>query len=121
MVQVLAKLEWAAQDAIHHLQQIPEFSNAKIAVVGGMAVMKHTKCYRRSHDIDFITGCNAKERLHAAAERAFRQWPGQFVYDPNWPLAPATQTPDDKDPPYPKNAIQMDFILEWQVSANVPL
>jgi len=42
----LPELEQAASAVIHILKSIPEISHARIAVIGGMAVMKYAQGYR---------------------------------------------------------------------------
>jgi hypothetical protein len=45
----LPTLEQAALAVIAHLQQIPEFADEKIAVVGGMGIMRHTDGFRTTN------------------------------------------------------------------------
>jgi hypothetical protein len=45
----LPELEQAANGVINILKSVPEFFNARIAVIGGMGVMKYTQSYRATN------------------------------------------------------------------------
>ncbi|KAK5444163.1 hypothetical protein LTS15_010516 [Exophiala xenobiotica] len=83
MALFLATLEQAALAVIAHLQQIPEFADEKIAVVGGMGIMRYTGGNRTTNDIDFITTMyNAKEKLLTLPNTPFHERPRGFTYMP---------------------------------------
>ncbi|EEQ31512.1 hypothetical protein McanMca71_006180 [Microsporum canis] len=102
-----AELEDTARTAISYLKQNQEFSNAKIALIGGVALWKHLPGGRSTEDVDFmITVSGApqavKSKLLQLPNSPFAEFAQLFVYN----------HPGGKK-------IQVDFTPDWQ-SAFVP-
>ncbi|KIW63349.1 hypothetical protein PV04_10200 [Phialophora macrospora] len=82
----LQEFERAARDVIVYPQQIPEFANEKVAVVGGMATMRQITG-RTTEDIDLlVTMADAKKRLLALPYTPFRDEPTGLWYRPGWAM-----------------------------------
>ncbi|KAM5464235.1 hypothetical protein MauCBS54593_007054 [Microsporum audouinii] len=98
-----AELEDTARTAISYLKQNQEFSNAKIALIGGVALWKHLPGGRSTEDVDFmITVSGApqavKSKLLQLPNSPFAEFAQLFVYN----------HPGGKK-------IQVDFTPDWQV------
>ncbi|KAK2873712.1 hypothetical protein FQN49_002151 [Arthroderma sp. PD_2] len=101
------ELEETAQAAIGYLKQSQELTNAKIALIGGIALWKHLPNGRSTEDVDFmITVSGApqavKSKLLQLPGSPFAEFAQLFVYN----------HPGGK-------RIQIDFTPDWQ-SAYVP-
>ncbi|KAL9123826.1 MAG: hypothetical protein Q9217_006783 [Psora testacea] len=96
------QLETAAADVIRILRGISEYSNARIAIIGGLALWRYIPTGRTTEDVDFIVNiANApqavKQRLLALPNSPFIQQ-AQFFYH---------KTPGGSH-------IQIDITPEWQ-------
>ncbi|KAI3089081.1 hypothetical protein CBS147333_10362 [Penicillium roqueforti] len=49
-----AELEVAAGAVIDILKTMPEFSNSRIAVIGGLGLWNYLRRYRTTEDVDFL-------------------------------------------------------------------
>lgn len=101
----LSTLERAAADVISILKGIDEFSNARIAVIGGMALRKYLPNGRTtgSQDVDFIINVDSapagvKEKLLTLPNSPFSQQAQFFYY----------QIPEG-------SSVQIDITPGWQV------
>ncbi|KAI1909472.1 hypothetical protein LOZ65_006521 [Ophidiomyces ophidiicola] len=101
------ELEESARAAISCLKLFPEFSVAKIAIIGGAALWKYLPNGRTTSDVDFIITVSGapqavKAKLLQMPNSRFAEYAQLFVY----------KHPTGKN-------IQIDFTPEWQ-SAYVP-
>ncbi|PLN82443.1 hypothetical protein BDW42DRAFT_193060 [Aspergillus taichungensis] len=108
-----AELEAAAVAVIRILQGMPEFSNARIALIGGLGIWKYFRNYRITQDVDFLITVQGapeavKDKLLAIPSSPFQQQAQLFLY----------KTPGGKN-------IQIDITPDWQSpylpSAAVPI
>ncbi|KAF2241341.1 hypothetical protein BU26DRAFT_440823 [Trematosphaeria pertusa] len=99
----LNELESAAAQVIAILKSISEFSDASVAVIGGLALWKYIPNGRTTEDVDFIININSapkgvKSKLLALPNSPFVEHAQVFFY---------------KVPEGP--AVQIDITPEWQV------
>ncbi|KAK2762065.1 hypothetical protein FQN54_001072 [Arachnomyces sp. PD_36] len=97
-----AEFEDAAETVIRILKTIPEFSNVKIVVIGGLSLWKYAREYRTTEDVDFLITApgapsSVKDKLLALPSSPFQQRAQLFEY----------KTPSGK-------ALQIDMTPEWQ-------
>ncbi|KAI3180282.1 hypothetical protein DTO046C5_1518 [Penicillium roqueforti] len=80
-----AKLEVAAGAVIDILKTMPEFSNSRIAVIGGLGLWNYLRRYRTTEDVDFLITVQGapkavKDRLLAMPSSQFQQQAQLFFY-----------------------------------------
>ncbi|KAJ5257473.1 hypothetical protein N7524_009029 [Penicillium chrysogenum] len=73
-----AELEVAAGAVIDILKTMPEFSNSRIAVIGGLGLWNYLRRYRTTEDVDFLITVQGapkavKDRLLAMPSSQFQQ------------------------------------------------
>ncbi|KAG7285771.1 hypothetical protein NEMBOFW57_008065 [Staphylotrichum longicolle] len=99
-----ARLERAAADVIVILKGIAEYSEASIAVIGGLALWKYMPGGRTTQDVDFIISIDSaphsvKNKLLTLPNSPFIQQAQYFLYrdmDGNYiqiDITPAWQSP----------------------------
>ncbi|GAB1312204.1 hypothetical protein MFIFM68171_02414 [Madurella fahalii] len=81
----LAQLEQAAADVVNIMKSITEYSEASIAVIGGLAVWKYIQDGRTTQDVDFIISIDSapqsvKSKLLALPNSPFIQQAQYFLY-----------------------------------------
>ncbi|OIW30824.1 hypothetical protein CONLIGDRAFT_679579 [Coniochaeta ligniaria NRRL 30616] len=100
----LDRLKRAAAEIVAILGQIAEYSDARIAVIGGLAVWKYFPLGRETQDIDFIINIDSapksvKTKLLALHNSPFIQQADYFLYNDHQgdpiqvDLTPAFQSP----------------------------
>ncbi|CAG8380360.1 hypothetical protein DTO003C3_2557 [Penicillium roqueforti] len=80
-----AELEVAAGAVIDILKTMPEFSNSRIAVIGGLGLWNYLRRYRTTEDVDFLITVQGapkavKDRLLAMPSSQFQQQAQLFFY-----------------------------------------
>ncbi|KAF2230122.1 hypothetical protein EV356DRAFT_580299 [Viridothelium virens] len=101
-MQAQKRLEMAAVNVIRILKDISEFREARIAVIGGLALWKYNPAGRTTNDVDFIVSIDSapqgvKQKLLALPNSFFTQQAEFFLY----------KSPDGSN-------IQIDITPEWQ-------
>ncbi|KAJ9158524.1 hypothetical protein NKR19_g3245 [Coniochaeta hoffmannii] len=96
------RLERAAADVIVILKGIAEYSEASIAVIGGLALWKYIQGGRGTQDVDFIISIDSaphsvKNKLLALPNSPFIQQAQYFLYE-------------DRE----GNYVQIDITPAWQ-------
>ncbi|KAA8641639.1 hypothetical protein EYZ11_006829 [Aspergillus tanneri] len=109
-----AELEEAASAVIRILKSLPDFANAKIAVIGGLSLWKYLRGYRTTevefYDVDFLITVQGapkvvKDKLLAMSSSPFQQQAQLFFYKgPNGKLIQIDITPDWQSPYLPSAA-----------------
>ncbi|PLN83717.1 hypothetical protein BDW42DRAFT_192151 [Aspergillus taichungensis] len=102
-------LEQAASAVILILQTMPEFADAKIAIIGGLSLWKYISHFRSTEDVDFLITVQGaphavKEKLLALPETPFEQHAQLFFY-----VGLAGK------------AVQIDITPSWQVCTSFTL
>ncbi|CEL01170.1 hypothetical protein ASPCAL00759 [Aspergillus calidoustus] len=111
-----AELEAAASSVIGILQTMPEFSNAKIAVIGGLGLWKYLRGYRTTEDVDFLITVQGapsvvKDKLLAMPSGPFHQQAQLFFYkSPNGKHIQIDITPDWQSPYLPSAAVSISTV-----------
>ncbi|KAL9079254.1 MAG: hypothetical protein Q9157_001872 [Trypethelium eluteriae] len=109
-MQAQKRLEIAAVNVIRILKDISEFREARIAVIGGLALWKYNPAGRTTNvfeDVDFIVSIDSapqgvKQKLLALPNSFFTQQAEFFLY----------KSPDGSN-------IQIDITPEWQASEKL--
>lgn len=99
----LAQLDQAAKDVVGEMKKIKEYADAKVAVIGGLALWNYIKSGRTTKDVDFIitidsAPASVKQKLLALPHSPFRLNAQIFSYV-------------TKDNRY----VQIDITPGWQV------
>ncbi|KAJ5751368.1 hypothetical protein N7533_008396 [Penicillium manginii] len=106
-----AELEVAAGAVIAILKTMPEFSNAKIAVIGGLGLWNYLRGYRTTEDVDFLITVQGapkavKDKLLALPSTPFQQQAQLFFYkSPGGKLVQIDITPEWQSPYVPPTAL----------------
>ncbi|KAJ5102016.1 hypothetical protein NUU61_004238 [Penicillium alfredii] len=110
------ELEAAAGSVIGILQTMPEFSSAKIAVIGGLGLWKYLRTYRTTEDVDFLITVQGapqavKDKLLAMPSSPFQQQAQLFVYkSSNGKSIQIDITPDWQSPYVPSAALPVSAV-----------
>ncbi|PMB67534.1 hypothetical protein BM221_007204 [Beauveria bassiana] len=110
------ELEAAAQAVIAALKTMPEFSGAKILVIGGLGLWKYLRQYRTTEDVDFLITVQGapkavKDKLLAMPSSPFQQRAQDFVFKaPNGKQIQIDMTPDWQSPYVPPTAIPISDV-----------
>ncbi|KAI9924715.1 hypothetical protein ASPWEDRAFT_28148 [Aspergillus wentii DTO 134E9] len=76
------QLEVAAREVIHRLQDIEEFQNVRILIIGGLAVKKYRPMVQETREVDFLVDLGPRlEELPSGASELLTQ--GLTVVYPN--------------------------------------
>ncbi|KAJ5902768.1 hypothetical protein N7495_003296 [Penicillium taxi] len=111
-----AELEAAAGAVIEILKTIPEFSNSRIVVIGGLGLWKYIRNYRTTDDVDFLITVQGapkavKDKLLALPSSPFQQRAQLFYYkSSNGKLIQIDITPDWQSPYVPSAAIPISTV-----------
>ncbi|KAL2867592.1 uncharacterized protein BJX67DRAFT_387830 [Aspergillus lucknowensis] len=101
------ELEAAAGAVIRILQTMPEFSNSKIAVIGGLGLWKYLRNYRTTEGAPQAV----KDKLLAIPSFPFQQRAQLFVYKAsNGKLTQIDITPDWQSPYVPSAALPVSAV-----------
>ncbi|EKV07087.1 hypothetical protein Pdw03_3938 [Penicillium digitatum] len=106
-----AELEAAAGAVIGILKTMPEFSNSRIAVIGGLGLWNYLRRYRTTEDVDFLITVQGapkavKDRLLAMPSSPFQQQAQLFFYKGvGGKLIQIDITPDWQSPYIPSAAV----------------
>ncbi|KAF2459309.1 hypothetical protein BDY21DRAFT_337915 [Lineolata rhizophorae] len=112
----LNELETAAADVLNILKGIPEFSNARVAVIGGLALWKYIPTGRTTEDVDFIINMDSaphgiKQKLLTLPNSPFVQLAQVFFYKiPGGPNVQLDITPEWQSPYMPAAAVKLKDI-----------
>ncbi|KIX02795.1 uncharacterized protein Z518_08737 [Rhinocladiella mackenziei CBS 650.93] len=107
------QLETAAADVIGILKDVSEYSDARVAVIGGLALWKYIPNGRTTEDIDFIVNIGnapqrVKQRLLALPNSPFVQQAQFFYYKtPSGPHIQIDITPQWQSPYMPATAAKL--------------
>ncbi|KAK8147537.1 hypothetical protein G3M48_001436 [Beauveria asiatica] len=110
------ELETAAQAVIAALKTMPEFSGAKILVIGGLGLWKYLRQYRTTEDVDFLITVQGapkavKDKLLAMPSSPFQQRAQDFVLKaPNGKQIQIDMTPDWQSPYVPPAALPISDV-----------
>ncbi|KAE8371069.1 hypothetical protein BDV26DRAFT_149522 [Aspergillus bertholletiae] len=111
-----AELEAAASSVIDILKTMSEFSNAKIAVIGGLGLWKYLRGYRTTEDVDFLITVQGapktvKDKLLAMPSSPFQQQAQLFFYrSSNGKHIQVDITPDWQSPYLPSAAVPISAV-----------
>ncbi|CRG92854.1 hypothetical protein PISL3812_09925 [Talaromyces islandicus] len=115
-VPTFTELEAAASSVIRILKTMPEFSNAKIAIIGGLGLWKYIRSYRTTEDVDFLITVQGapkavKDKLLAMPSSPFLQQAQIFFYKaPNGKHIQIDITPDWQSPYLPSAATSISIV-----------
>ncbi|EQB51598.1 hypothetical protein CGLO_08849 [Colletotrichum gloeosporioides Cg-14] len=106
------QLEAAASEVISVLKGIREFSNARIAVIGGLALWKYLPNGRTTEDVDFIINIDSapqgvKQRLLSLPNSPFIQQAQFFYYKHGSTYIQIDITPQWQSPYMPTAALEV--------------
>ncbi|KAM3427382.1 hypothetical protein NHJ13734_009005 [Beauveria thailandica] len=110
------ELEAAAQAVIAALKTMPEFSGAKILVIGGLGLWKYLRQYRTTEDVDFLITVQGapkavKDKLLTMPSSPFQQRAQDFVFKaPNGKQIKIDMTPDWQSPYIPPAALPISDV-----------
>ncbi|PYI31702.1 hypothetical protein BP00DRAFT_446315 [Aspergillus indologenus CBS 114.80] len=110
------ELEAAAAAVIRILQVMPEFSNARIALIGGLGLWKYIQNFRTTKDVDFLITVQGapravKDKLLAIPSSPFEQHAQLFYYkNPSGNFIQVDITPDWQSPYLPSAAVPISTV-----------
>ncbi|KAK1729322.1 uncharacterized protein BDZ83DRAFT_50569 [Colletotrichum acutatum] len=113
-------LENAASEVISILKGIPEFSHARVAVIGGLALWKYVPTGRTTEDVDFIINIDSaphgiKQKLLSLPNSPFVQQAQFFYYKQGTTLVQVDITPGWQSPYMPAAATEIGRIPHGSV------